>query len=67
MRSVPVFVALAFGAVVLASGCGQQHAGTPAATPLSAFDAWAYAGAVPDAPGDPGRPPSVAAPPCRSL
>lgn len=36
MRSVPVLVAVALGAVVLASGCGQQHAGTPASPPLSA-------------------------------
>ena len=36
MRSVPVLVAVALGAAVLASGCGQQHAGTRAAPPLSA-------------------------------
>ena len=30
MRSVPVLVAVALGAMVLAAGCGQQHAGTPA-------------------------------------
>src|SRR5258708_5421263 len=35
MRSVPVFMAAALGAVVLAAGCGQQHAGTPAGPPLS--------------------------------
>jgi hypothetical protein len=35
MRSVPVLVAVALGAMVLASGCGQQHAGTPAGPPLS--------------------------------
>ena len=52
MRSVPVFVALALGAVVLASGCGQQHAGTPAGPPLSTS---ATAAPVPSpVPGDPG-------------
>jgi len=52
MRSVPVFVALALGAVLLASGCGQQHAGTPAGPPLSAS---ASAALVPSpVPGDPG-------------
>ena len=52
MRSVPVLVALALGAVVLASGCGQQHAGTPAGPPLSAS---ASAAPVPSpVPGDPG-------------
>ena len=35
MRSVPVLVGVALGAMVLASGCGQQHAGTPAGPPLS--------------------------------
>ncbi len=35
MRSVSVLVAVAVGAMVLASGCGQQHAGTPAGPPLS--------------------------------
>ena len=30
MRSVPVLVAAALGAMLLATGCGQQHAGTPA-------------------------------------
>ncbi len=52
MRSVPVLVAVALGAVVLASGCGQQHAGTPAGPPLSAS---APATPVPSpVPGDPG-------------
>jgi len=52
MRSVPVLVAAALGAMVLASGCGQQHAGTPAGPPLSTS-----ASAAPHpspAPGDPG-------------
>lgn len=35
MRSVPVLVGMALGAIVLASGCGQEHAGTPAGPPLS--------------------------------
>jgi hypothetical protein len=35
MRSVPALAAVALGAVVLASGCGQQHSGTPAGPPLS--------------------------------
>lgn len=52
MRSAPVIVAVALGAVVLASGCGQQHAGTPAGPPLSTS-----ASAAPDpspVSGDPG-------------
>jgi hypothetical protein len=36
MRSVPVLVAVALGAAVLASGCGRQHAGTSAGPPLAA-------------------------------
>jgi hypothetical protein len=36
MRSAPALVAVALGAMALASGCGQQHAGTPAGPPLSA-------------------------------
>jgi len=36
MRSAPALVAAALGAVVLASGCGQQSAGTPTGPPLSA-------------------------------
>jgi hypothetical protein len=52
MRSVPVLVAVALGAVVLASGCGQQHAGTPAGPPLSASTS---AAPMPSpVPGDPG-------------
>jgi hypothetical protein len=52
MRSVPVLVAMALGAVLLASGCGQQHAGTPAGPPLSPP---ASAPPVPSpVPGDPG-------------
>lgn len=52
MRSAPAFAALALGAAVLASGCGQQHHGTPAGPPL------ASASPVPSAapsplPGDP--------------
>ncbi len=52
MRSVPVLMAAALGAMVLASGCGQQHAGTPAGPPLSTS-----ASAAPHpspVPGDPG-------------
>jgi hypothetical protein len=60
MRSVPVLVAVALGAVVLASGCGQQHSGTPAGPPLSAPSSAAAsssssAAPVPSPePGDPG-------------
>src|SRR5690349_7056067 len=54
MRSVPVLAAMALGAVVLSSGCGQQHAGTPAGPPLPT-SATASATPVPSpAPGDPG-------------
>jgi hypothetical protein len=35
MRSATALVALALGAVVLASGCGQQHQGTPTGPSLS--------------------------------
>jgi hypothetical protein len=35
MRTVPVLVAVALGAVVLTAGCGKQHGGTPAGPPLS--------------------------------
>ena len=35
MRGAPALVAVALGAVLLASGCGQQHAGTPVGPPLS--------------------------------
>jgi len=52
MRSAPALVAVALGAVMLASGCGQQHAGTPAGPPLSAS---LPAAPVPSpAPSDPG-------------
>ncbi len=33
MRSVPALAAAALGVMVLASGCGQQHQGTPAGPP----------------------------------
>ena len=48
MRSATALVALALGAVMLASGCGQQHAGTPAGPPLST------SAAPSPVPGDPG-------------
>ncbi len=52
MRSLPVLVAAALGAMVLASGCGQQHAGNPAGPPASTS---ASAAAHPSpVPGDPG-------------
>ena len=52
MRSAPALAAVALGAVMLASGCGQQHAGTPAGPPLSAS---LPAAPVPSpAPSDPG-------------
>ena len=52
MRGVPVLVAMALGAVVLASGCGQQHGGTPAGPPLATS---APAAPMPSpVPGDPG-------------
>lgn len=52
MRGVPALAAVALGAVVLASGCGQQHAGTPAGPPLSASSS---AAPMPSpGPGDPG-------------
>jgi hypothetical protein len=56
MRSVPVLVAVTLGAMVLASGCGQQHAGTPAGPPLSASSS-SSPSAAPEpspVPGDPG-------------
>jgi hypothetical protein len=48
MRSVPALVAAALGAMVLASGCGQQHQGAPAGPPQPVS-----ATAAP-LPGDPG-------------
>ena len=35
MRSVPALAAVVLGVVVLATGCGTQHQGTPAGPPLS--------------------------------
>lgn len=49
MRSVPALVAVALGAVALASGCGQQHAGTPLGPPV-----YSSVSAPSPAPGDPG-------------
>jgi hypothetical protein len=50
MRSATALAALSLGAAVLASGCGQQHAGTPAGPPLSTS-----AAPMPSpVPGDPG-------------
>ena len=55
MRSVPVLVAVAIGAVLLASGCGQQHEGTPASPPLSTSASAASAAPEPSpVPGVPG-------------
>jgi hypothetical protein len=51
MRSVPALVAVALGGALLASGCGQQHAGTPAGPSLSASSS---APMPSPAPGDPG-------------
>lgn len=48
MRSVPALVAAALGVMVLASGCGQEHQGTPAGPPQPVS-----ATAAP-LPGDPG-------------
>lgn len=48
MRSAPALVAAALGAMVLASGCGQQHQGAPAGPPQPVS-----ATAAP-LPGDPG-------------
>ena len=71
MRSVPVLVAVALGAVTLASGCGQQHAGTPAGPPLSASSSSSSspsAAPVPSpVPGDPGAASCGAAAPPISL
>jgi hypothetical protein len=51
MHSVPALAAVVLGGAVLASGCGQQHAGTPAGPPLSPS---ASAPMPSPAPGDPG-------------
>ncbi len=52
MRSVPALVAAALGVMVLASGCGQQHQGTPAGPPRPVS---ATAAPLPaPLPGDPG-------------
>ena len=52
MRSVPALAAVVIGVVVLASGCGQQHQGTPAGPPLGGSSAPSPAPAP--QPGDPG-------------
>jgi hypothetical protein len=56
MRSVPALVAVTLGAMVLASGCGQRHAGTPAGPPLSAATSPSPSAAPEPSPvpGDPG-------------
>lgn len=55
MRGVPVLVAVALAAAVLASGCGQQHAGTPPGPPLSFSSPSPPAAPVPSpVPGEPG-------------
>ena len=52
MHSVPALVAAALGVMVLASGCGQQHQGTPAGPPQPVS---ATAAPLPGPlPGDPG-------------
>jgi hypothetical protein len=52
MHSVPALVAAALGVMVLASGCGQQHQGTPAGPPQPVS---ATAAPLPaPLPGDPG-------------
>jgi|SRR5215831_12694473 len=56
MRGASALVAVALGVVMLASGCGQQHAGTPAGPPLSASSPSSPSAApvpspVPDDPG----------------
>ena len=51
MRSVPVLVAVALGAMVLAAGCGQQHAGTPAGPPPSGPSSAPVPSPAPDDPG----------------
>lgn len=54
MRSVPALAAVALGAMVLASGCGQQHQGAPAGPPRSASAPASGAPAPSPVPGDPG-------------
>ena len=54
MRSVPALTAVVIGAVVLASGCGQQHQGTPAGPPLAGSSASAPSSAPAPQPGVPG-------------
>jgi hypothetical protein len=54
MRSGPVLAAVALGAAAMISGCGQQHAGTPAGPPL-------VGGSPPPAAG--GSPPPAASSP----
>ena len=69
MRSVPALVAVALGAVVLATGCGQQHAGTPLGPPLSpSASAPPMPSPVPSpVPGDPGTASCASAGPPISL
>jgi hypothetical protein len=51
MRSLPALAAVVLGAVALASGCGQQHAGTPAGPPLSGSSPAPMPSPAPDDPG----------------
>jgi hypothetical protein len=54
MRSVAALAAVAIGAVTLASGCGQQHQGTPAGPPLGGSSSSAPSPSPAPQPGDPG-------------
>lgn len=51
MRSVPALVAVALGAVVLASGCGQQHAGAPSGPSPSGSSSAPVPSPAPGGPG----------------
>ena len=64
MRSAPVLAAVTLGAMVLASGCGQQHAGTLAGPPLSSSSpsATPVPSPVPGVPGTAARCGSAAPP-----
>ena len=53
MRSGPVLAAVAVGAVVLASGCGRRHQGTPAGPPLGGRASSSPSLAPAPQPGDP--------------
>ena len=63
MRSMLVLAAVALGAVAVMSGCGQQHAGTPAGPPPAGAPSPLPAGASSPPPASSPSPPPPGTPP----